>query len=219
MKEKKTMHFQMRLNPDVKDEAILDIFDDIGEHEDWLGEKHGFGPSAVSAFLADNPTVDKIHVRINSKGGDVFDGIAVHNLLKASGKSIEVEIVGLAASIASVIAMAGDTIRMHKISQLMVHNCWTWAMGNASDFRKLADDMDKIMESSKIAYLDRAGEKLTAPKLDQLLEAETYLTAQEAYDFGLCDEIIGVEQPVEEKEENAEPVVEQVRQHKKCWFF
>ena len=107
---------------------------------------------------------------------------------------------GLAASVASVIAMAGDTVKMYPTSQMMIHNCWTYCQGNANELRKIADQMDGIMESSKIAYLSKAKDKLPKETLDELLDEETYLTAQMCYDYGLCDEIIGAEQKPEEQE-------------------
>lgn len=185
------MNFKMSLSPKQETTAILDIFDDIFEYNDpWTGEKFGLGPTKVADFLADNPAVDTIDVRINSNGGNVFDGIAIHNLLRASGKKVNVEVIGLAASIASVIAMAGDTVTMYPASQMMIHNCWTLACGNAAQFRELADQMDKIMESSKVAYLEKTGDKLTAEKLQALLDGESYLTAAECLELGLCDQII-----------------------------
>lgn len=191
--KRKVMTMMMAVNPKMANEADLCIFDDIGEYEDFDGT-HGVGPKMISEFLAENTGVDTINVQINSNGGNVFDGISVLNLLKSSGKKVNVEIIGLAASIASVIAMAGH-VKMHPTSQMMIHNCWTWAVGNANDFRKLADDMDKIMESSKIAYLEKAGDKLSKEKLQELLDGEAYLTAQECFEYGLCDEIIGKEEP------------------------
>lgn len=223
------MGMKMQINPKMSSEATLDIFDDIGEYESWwYDEIKGIGPKMVSNFLADHQEIETINVRINSNGGDVFDGISVLNILKSSGKTINIEVIGIAASIASVIAMAGR-VKMHPTSQMMIHNCWTWGCGNAKEFRKLADDMDKIMESSKIAYLDKAGEKLTEEKLQELLDGETYLTAQECYEYGLCDEIIGKEQEHEDNEnpeekinpvikEKIEPTIEPI-QKKKNWFF
>nr|WP_313785759.1 head maturation protease, ClpP-related [Paenibacillus larvae] len=94
----------------------------------------------------------------------------------------------LAASIASVIAMAGDTIYMPpKNSMLMIHNPWIFAWGNASEMRKIADDLDRIGNSSKQVYLQKAGDKLSDEKLQDMLDAETWLSADEAFEYGLCD--------------------------------
>ena len=186
------MKMRMQLNPEMKNEADLELYDDIGEEYD-----------SITQFLRENQGVDTINVHINSNGGFVFEGITIHNVLKGSGKTINVIIDGLAASIASVIAMAGDTVKMYPTSQMMIHNCWTYCQGNANELRKIADQMDGIMESSKIAYLSKAKEKLPKETLDELLDEETYLTAQMCYDYGLCDEIIGVDP--KQKAQKTEP--------------
>lgn len=215
--------FQMSLNPKMETEAILDIFDQIGEYEGWDGELHGVGPKVISNFLSRNTGVTDIVARIQSSGGDTFEGISVYNLLKSCPQNIKVDIVGRAASAASLIAMAGDTVVMHPTSLMMIHNCWTIAMGNAKDFRKLADDMDVIMKSAKQAYLEKAGGKLTEEELTALLDAESYLGADDCLRLGLCDEVTGSD-PDEEKENPApEPVNSKAptieTKEKTHWFF
>lgn len=131
-----------------------------------------------------------INLHINSPGGDVFEGVAIYNMLKQSKAQIHVYVDGLAASIASVIAMAGDTIYMPANSMLMIHNPWTFGQGNADDFRKLADDMDKIAESMKTSYLSKSNGKIDEDTLSELMDQETWLTAKEAVDYGLADEVL-----------------------------
>lgn len=218
-----TPMFRMSLNPQMETEAILDIFDEIGEYEDFLtGDLKGVGPRKISGFLNDHSDVTDIKVRIQSYGGDAFEGISVLNLLKTSGKKVTVEVLGVAASAASVIAMAGEKIVMHPTSQLMIHNCWTLAVGNSKELRKTADDMDKIMESMKAAYLAKAGGKLTADKLQDLLDGETYLTADECLVYGLCDEIDGkteIDEPEEKTvEDKIQPSFSSAAKKNK-WFF
>ena len=134
--------------------------------------------------------VDTINLHINSPGGSVFEGIAIYNMLKSNPAQINVYVDALAASIASVIAMSGDNIFMPSNSMLMIHNPWTMAMGNANDLRKQADDLDRIGELSVTTYLDKAGGKLDADTLHQLMDDETWLTAQEAVNYGLATEVI-----------------------------
>lgn len=208
MPKMKVMNFRMSIDPKVSSEANLDIFDDIGEYY-FFGEKEGIGPKTVSDFLNENTGIERINVRINSNGGDVFDGIAIYNLLKNSGKEVNVEIVGIAASAASLVAMAGN-VTMHPASQMMIHKCWTFCMGNADKLRKVATQMDKVMESSEVIYLEKAGNKLTKEELAKLLDDETYLTAQECLNYGLCDSIQGQE-PKEEPKTEA-PKVEELNQ-------
>lgn len=134
--------------------------------------------------------VKTINLHINSPGGSVFEGIAIYNMLKNNPAQINVYVDALAASIASVIAMSGDNIFMPSNSMLMIHNPWTVAMGNANDLRKQADDLDRIGELSVTTYLDKAGGKLNADTLHKLMDDETWLTAQEAVDYGLATEVI-----------------------------
>ena len=138
--------------------------------------------------------VETINLHINSPGGSVFEGIAIYNMLKNNPAQINVYVDALAASIASVIAMSGDNIFMPSNSMLMIHNPWTVAMGNANDLRKQADALDRIGELSVTTYLDKAGDKLDADTLHQLMDDETWLTAQEAVDYGLATEVIDANQ-------------------------
>ena len=134
--------------------------------------------------------VKTLNVYINSPGGSVFQGQAIYSILKRQKARVNVYIDGLAASIASVVAMAGDTVFMPKNAMMMVHNPWALAIGNAQDLRKMADDLDKIRETIIEAYLSKAGRKLSAEKISELMDNETWMTAQECADYGLCDEVL-----------------------------
>ncbi len=134
--------------------------------------------------------VKNINLHINSPGGSVFEGIAIYNMLKQHSAQVNVYVDGLAASIASVIAMSGDAIFMPSNAMMMIHNPWTFAMGNADQLRKQADDLDQITKSSIQTYLAKAGDKLDEATLKDLMDNETWLTAQEAVDYGLADEVM-----------------------------
>lgn len=134
--------------------------------------------------------IDVINLHINSPGGEVFEGISIYNMLKQHKAYINVYVDGLAASIASVIAMAGDTVYMPGNSMLMLHNPSTIVFGNADDLRKEADDLDKMTRSVLTSYLDKAGDKLNKEQLSEILDNETWLSASEALDLGLADEIL-----------------------------
>lgn len=138
---------------------------------------------------------EDITLQINSYGGDVFLGIDICNTLRAHKGHVTIEITGIAASAASIICMGADTIKTYSNAQMMVHNAWTIAMGNADDFRKLADDLDSINESVLASYTHRVDEDV----MKKLLDDETYLTAKKAKELGLVDEIIDVAE-VEEVE-------------------
>lgn len=131
--------------------------------------------------------VSQINLHINSPGGSVFEGIAIGNMLRQHKARVVAHVDALAASIASVIVASCDEVIMPENSMLMIHNPWTISMGNAKELRKQADDLDKIAESSVVTYLAKAGEKLTEEKIKQIMDEETWMSAQEAYNYGLCD--------------------------------
>lgn len=140
--------------------------------------------------------VKTINLHINSPGGSVFEGISIYNQLKQNKATVNVYVDGLAASIASVIAMSGDTIFMPQNSMLMIHNPWTMCMGNAKELRKQADDLDRVGEQSVKTYLAKSNGKIDEDRLRQLMDDETWLSAEEAVDYGLADEILEANQAV-----------------------
>jgi ATP-dependent Clp endopeptidase proteolytic subunit ClpP len=129
-----------------------------------------------------------IKVRINSPGGDVFDGFAIYNALTAHKSNVIVQIEGLAASIASVLAMAGDEVWSYPNAMLMIHNSWSLAMGNKDDMRDIADILEKIDGNLVDTYFDNSN--VGRPTLRKMLDAETWLTAKESLDKGFIDKII-----------------------------
>ncbi len=128
-----------------------------------------------------------IDVRINSPGGDVFDGIAIHNALRDHGADIHVMVDGVAASIASVIAMAGDRVTMARGSQMMIHEGHTVAAGAAADMRKQADLLDTVSDTIAGFYQARAGGELGTWR--NRMRSETWYSAEEAVAVGLADEV------------------------------
>jgi ATP-dependent Clp protease protease subunit len=163
--------------------AELLIYGEIADMS-WWGDE--VTPKQFKKDLDKLGDVDEIAVFINSLGGDVFAGQAIHSMLKRHKATISVYIDGIAASAASIIAMAGDTIKMPKNAMMMVHNPWTWAIGYAADFRKVADDLDKIREAVISAYQVKTG--LSPEEIGALLDAETWMTAEEAVEKGFADE-------------------------------
>ena len=161
----------------------------------------GYSAHSAQSFkqeLDDLGEIETLNIYINSPGGDVFEGNTIMNMLKRKKCTKNVYIDGLAASIASVIAMAGDKIIMPSNSMMMIHNAWTYAIGNSKDLRKLADDLDKVNASIRQAYLDKAGDKLDEETLINLMDNETWLTAQECFDYGLCD-VVGEDKSIAAK--------------------
>lgn len=131
--------------------------------------------------------IANLNIYINSDGGDVFAGQAIYSMIKRHKAAKTVYIDGLAASIASLIAMAGDKVYMPSNAMMMIHNPYTIAIGNSNEFRKLADDLDKIRESMLVTYAAKTG--MEQEELIKLLDAETWLTADDAYTLGFADEI------------------------------
>lgn len=142
----------------------------------------------LQKILNQNKNASRIDIYINSPGGSVSEGIAIYNILKRTRSYKRVFIDGFACSIASVIAMAGNSISMPKSSMQMIHNAWTWTAGNASELRKAADDLDKINEIVVNAYMSKF--KGTEEELRALLDNESYLTAEECLEYGLCTKIV-----------------------------
>jgi ATP-dependent Clp endopeptidase proteolytic subunit ClpP len=164
------------------DTAIdLDIFEAVGESM----FSPGISAKAVRAKLKGSKS--PINVKINSKGGDVFDGLAIFEMLSEHAAPVTVDITGIAASIASVIAMAGRPIRMAKTATLMLHNPWSITAGEASDLRKTADVLDKSRAALIGVYARRTGQ--SSDRIAAMMDAETWLTATEAKQLGFADEI------------------------------
>jgi len=182
------------LNKAEFSEADMYLYGSIGSG--WFAD---ISSKDVKAKL-DSITAKTINIHINSPGGDVFESIAIHNLLKNHKASINVYIDGLAASGASVIAMAGDKIIMPKNTMMMIHRAWTFAYGNATELRKIANDLEKIDTAVTESYTSRfVGER---SELERLLDEETWLTAAECKVLGFCDEIVDeIEIPDEEDEQ------------------
>lgn len=135
---------------------------------------------------------DTITLRINSPGGDVFDGIAIYNACKRHRAIINVFIDGIAASAASFIAMAGDTVTMMPHTQMMIHEAHGLVIGPADDMRKMADILDKSSDNIASIYAERAGG--TVAEWRERMQDETWLSAEEAVELGLADGIEGEEE-------------------------
>jgi ATP-dependent Clp protease protease subunit len=132
--------------------------------------------------------VETLNIYINSPGGSVFEGTAIHNIIARQKARKIVQIDGLAASIASVIAMAGDEIRIAENGMMMIHNPWALAIGDAAEMRKMADALDKIAEAIRASYLSQTG--MDEEKIIALMDAETWMSAADAVEMGFADSII-----------------------------
>lgn len=153
--------------------------------------------SVVEALDDLSEDISDLCVHINSYGGEVAEGVAIYNALRSHSAKVTTVCEGFACSIASVIFMAGSERIMRDSSLLMLHNASMSACGDANDHRKAADDLDVITELSKTAYLNHATESLTREKLDEVMDAETWVTPEQALEWGLATE---VDKPADEDE-------------------
>ena len=161
----------------------LYIYGDVeSDGEDWWTGQTIRSETSAGHFrdeLAKYPDAHDIHVYINSHGGSVFEGTAIYNQLRRHPAQVTVHIDGFACSIASVIAMAGDRVIMPRNAMMMIHNAYLYAVGNSAELRKAADDLDAINRGNWQAYLQKSGGKLSEEELCRMLDAETWLTAED----------------------------------------
>tara|TARA_R100000084_G_scaffold105881_1_gene63715 strand:- start:41 stop:1075 length:1035 start_codon:yes stop_codon:yes gene_type:complete len=158
--------------------ADIYIFDEIGMYgvtaQDFIGE---------IKELKNTP----INLRINSLGGDVFNGMAIYNVIKKREAKTTVYIEGIAASIATIIALGADEVVMSENSLFMIHNAWGGTMGDAKDMRKSAETLEKISTELTEIYMKKTG--LSYDVVSNMMDEETWLNSEEAYELGFVDTI------------------------------
>lgn len=192
MAKQKFWEFKAKANS--KDEADLYLYMQIAN---WGG---GYSAHSAKSFKSELDALGEIktlNVFMNCPGGDVFEGNSIFNMLQRKATSIAVNMVvdGMAASIGSIILMAGSHISMASNSMLMIHKASGCIYGNSDEMKECIKLLDKIDENMKQVYLNRSNGKLDKETLDQWLNSgDTWLTAKEAFDYGLCDEITGAKQ-------------------------
>ncbi len=183
----------LRISNKTATEAEIIIYAAIGP--DYWGDGTMISAKAFSDELKKIPdTVNTINVRINSPGGDVFDGIAIYNRLKQHKAKKVVYIDGLAASIASIIAEAGDEIKMGEGALYMVHLPWTLAYGNRMELDNTVNRLMDIEEQMIGIYAKRSG--LDRSEIKALLEAETWMSTEEAISKGFVDAKVEETMPI-----------------------
>ena len=184
MKNRKWWDIKALTNAQGAAVAEIRIYDEIG-----------FWGTDAKTFIAQLDTAAanaaEVIVAVNSPGGDVFDAFAIYNALRRYAGRVTARVDGVAASAASLVAMAGDRIVMPENAMLMIHNPWTVAAGSAADLRATADMMDKARDGILAAYRSKSGQ--SDEDIVAMMDAETWLTALEAQALGFCDVI---EEPV-----------------------
>jgi ATP-dependent protease ClpP protease subunit len=191
--------------PQAADAASISMFDAIGA-DPWTGE--GVTARMVSAVLRNIGATKDVTVNINSPGGDVFEGLAIYNLLREHKGTVTVKVLGLAASAASVIAMAGDEVQIARAGFLMIHNTWAVAIGNRNDMRAVADTLEPIDAAMSDIYSARSG--MDAKKVSKMMDAETWINGSAAVDQGFADVLLPADAV---KEDKAEARTERIAAH------
>ncbi|EIZ9492865.1 Clp protease ClpP [Cronobacter sakazakii] len=174
----------------------ISIFDVIGA--DYWGE--GVTASRIAGALRSLNGAD-VTVNINSPGGDMFEGLAIYNLLREYDGKVTVKVLGLAASAASIIAMAGDEVQIGRGAFLMIHNCWVYAMGNRHDLAQIAADMAPFDKAMSDIYQARSG--LDADTVDKMMDGETYIGGSEAVEKGFADSLLSADEIADDEESPA----------------
>jgi len=163
----------------TEESADVFIYDVVGDS--WIGTDAGTFVKQLNALKT-----KRINLRINSPGGSVFDGMAIYNALARHSAEVTSYIDGLAASIASVIALAGKKVVIAENAMMMIHNPWSYAAGNSEELRKVADVLDQIKETIINTYATRTG--LKRDEIAKMMDDETWFTAEEAIAKKLADE-------------------------------
>ena len=175
----------LKIEAKAKDRADIWIYGDIGES--WSGD------SVTAKDLSDElkklAGVKEITLRLNSPGGNVFDGLAMYNSLKKFPARIVTEIDGMALSIASIVALAGDEVRMAGNAVYMIHNPWTMTAGDSAEMRKVADQLDLVRDSLAGTYAAKTKESASLEQISSWMDAETWFNADEALKAGFVDQI------------------------------
>ncbi len=175
------------------DDATISILDVIGE-DFWTGG--GVTSKRVAAALRAIGDRD-VQVDINSPGGDFFEGVAIYNALRAHPHKVTVRVLGLAASAASIIAMAGDDIQIGKAGFLMIHDAWVVAMGNRHDMAEAAKVLEPFDDAMASVYADRSGQD--KGKVAEMMDNETWINGETAVDEGFADGFLPADVATEDK--------------------
>lgn len=165
---------------------VVTMFEVIGE-DYWTGG--GVTAKKVASQL--RAIGGPVEVQINSPGGDMFEGFAIYNVLREHPHDVTVKVMGMAASAASIIAMAGDRIEIGASSFIMIHNCWVLAYGNRNDLRELADWLEPFDQAMRDVYVARTNQDAKA--VAKMLDDETWLSGSQAVEKGFADALLAAD--------------------------
>jgi ATP-dependent Clp protease protease subunit len=184
-----------------KADNTISILDPIGQ-DPWTGE--GVTAKRVSAALRSIGADKDVVVNLNSPGGDFFEGLAIYSLLREHKGKVTVRVLGIAASAASVVAMAGDELLIAKAGFLMIHNVWAVVVGNRNDMRDMADTLETLDAAMVDIYSSRSG--MDSKKVAKMMDAETFIGGPAAVEQGFADALL----PSDEVKKDANAKKDQV---------
>ncbi len=198
-------HVLSRWNQNVQaaktGENEINIFDSIGEQFD------GSGTTAKRISAALRSISGDVTVNLNSGGGSFFEGIAIYNMLREYPKKVTVKVMGLAASAASVIAMAADDLQIARSGFLMIHNAWVVAMGNRKDLKAAADALEPFDNAMADLYASRTG--MERKKIERMMDAETWIGGADAVEMGFADSLLAAD-AIKESEDKVQSALRTV---------
>jgi len=182
-----------RWSPEVRaadkdEDRTISIYDAIG-YDPWTGE--GVTAKRIAGALR-SLGKGPVTVHLNSPGGDMFEGLAIYNLLREHEGEVNVKVLGLAASAGSVIAMAGDTVQIARSGFLMIHNAWVVASGNRNDLREIAAWLEPFDAAMADIYSARTG--LESKAITKLLDSESWIGGTAAVEQGFADDLLPSDQ-------------------------
>lgn len=194
----------VRAASDAEGERTISIYDVIGQ-DYWTGE--GVTAKRVASALR-GMGKGPVTVNVNSPGGDMFEGLAIYNLLREHSGEVTVKVLGLAASAASVIAMAGDTVQIARAGFLMIHNAWVMAVGNRHDLEEVAATLKPFDDAMASIYAARTGQEQKA--MAKLMDAETWIGGESAVQDGFADDLLPSDQVEKGAEKQAAPAARRI---------
>lgn len=187
------------------DNNVISILDPIG-FDPWTGD--GVTAKRISAALRSIGAEKDVVVHVNSPGGDLFEGMAIYNLLREHKGAVTVKVLGLAASAASIIAMAGDEVLIARAGFLMIHNTWVVAVGDRNDMRDIADMLEPFDRAMADIYAARS--ELDTKAVAKMMDKETWIAGTDAVDQGFADSLL----PADEVKKDASARREVIAKHR-----
>lgn len=178
----------VRAAAESEPDRSISVYDVIG-HDYWTGE--GVTAKRIAGALR-SMGKGPVTVNVNSPGGDMFEGLAIYNLLREHEGEVTVKVLGLAASAASIIAMAGDTVQIARAGFLMIHNAWVMAVGNRNDLVEVAETLKPFDDAMASIYAARTGQDDAA--MAKLMDRETWIGGDAAIEDGFADELLPSDQ-------------------------